>query len=843
MTRPGRNDPCPCGSGKKFKHCCADRQSWSAAPAQTGRNTLQAMLQTAITHHQAGHLAQAEQLCQQILSQSPRHADALHMAGLLAHQRGAAARAVELIGQAIAANPAVPAYHSNLGLVLKQQGRLIDAVTSLRRALQLQPDLVEVHYNLGLTLLAQGRADEATTALKRALALQPEAVELHRCMGDALEASGKLDEAVASYRRALTLQPDLVEAHGNLGNVLHQQGKLEEALACYRQALALSPDLAGAHYNLGLVLNKMGRLDEAVASYRQGLALAPDFAAAYGNLGGTLQELGRLEEALACYLRALRLAETDETKAAFAHCIKDAPLASATDELRKLLARAIAEAWSRPSGLLASAKNLLRLQPALAAALTRAADAWPTRLSAQELCGEAGIALLTGDALLTCLLENLPISGVDFERLLTMVRHVALQSTLGAEPATSSNSADELAFYCALARQCFLNEYLYACTAEEAAQAVALHEQVVARLAARQPVPAAWLAVLAAYSPLHALPCAADMLQQDWPQPLAALLAQQVLEPAQEREYRDRIRRLTPISDGISRLVQEQYEESPYPKWLKAISTAKALTLDDYLGSQFPAAAFRPYGSRDALDILVAGCGTGQHPVQTARQFCGARVLAIDLSLSSLCYALRMTVELGLQNIEYAQADIMQLGELPQRFDVIESVGVLHHLADPVAGWRVLLGLLRPGGFMHIGLYSEFARQEVVACRQLIAERGYAAHADDIRRFRQELMADTDREQFRQLLAWGDFYSLSECRDLLFHVQEHRFILPQLRQLLVTLGLDFVGFTLKPGIAGQYLARFPGDPCRTNLDNWQQFETEHPHLFENMYQFWVQKAA
>ena len=75
-------------------------------------------------------------------------------------------------------------------------------------------------------------------------------------------------------------------------------------------------------------------------------------------------------------------------------------------------------------------------------------------------------------------------------------------------------------------------------------------------------------------------------------------------------------------------------------------------------------------------------------------------MLAVDLSLSSLCYAKRKTRELGLTNITYAQADILRLGTLPRRFDVIESSGVLHHLADPLAGWRVLLSLLRPGGFM-----------------------------------------------------------------------------------------------------------------------------------------------
>ena len=85
-------------------------------------------------------------------------------------------------------------------------------------------------------------------------------------------------------------------------------------------------------------------------------------------------------------------------------------------------------------------------------------------------------------------------------------------------------------------------------------------------------------------------------------------------------------------------------------------------------------------------------------------------MLAIDLSRASLAYATAKTRALGLETIAYAQADIMRLGAIEQRFDLIESVGVLHHLADPYAGWRVLLSLLRPGGFMRIGLYSEIAR-------------------------------------------------------------------------------------------------------------------------------------
>ena len=106
-------------------------------------------------------------------------------------------------------------------------------------------------------------------------------------------------------------------------------------------------------------------------------------------------------------------------------------------------------------------------------------------------------------------------------------------------------------------------------------------------------------------------------------------------------------------------------------------------------------------------DILIAGCGTGQHAITTAAMFKSSKVLAIDLSLSSLAYAKRKTEELDIENIEYIQADILDLGKLNKQFDIIESGGVLHHMDNPMKGWRVLTGCLKKGGLMLVGLYSE----------------------------------------------------------------------------------------------------------------------------------------
>ena len=180
-------------------------------------------------------------------------------------------------------------------------------------------------------------------------------------------------------------------------------------------------------------------------------------------------------------------------------------------------------------------------------------------------------------------------------------------------------------------------------------------------------------------------------------------------------------------------------------------------------------------------EILIAGCGTGEHVYKTAYNYPDARILAIDISAASLAYAFRMTREAGLRNVEYAQADILKMGSIGRSFDRIELVGVLHHLAQPKAGWETLLSLLRPSGTMLVGLYSEAARKAIVDARALIAARGYQPTAQDIGACRQEIIRDNSNSRLNVLSASADFYSMSGCRDLLFNVMEHRFTIPQIK--------------------------------------------------------------
>jgi tetratricopeptide (TPR) repeat protein len=265
------------------------------------------MLSDALRHHQAGRLMDAERIYRQILAIDPRHADSLHLLGMIAEQGGNHAAAVDLIGLAIAINPAAPAYYSNLGAILQAQGKLDQAAACCERALALKPDSAEVSSNLGNILQAQGKLDEAVRCQERALALQPDFPEACSNLGNARQAQGKLDEAVTWYERALAFKPDYADAHNNLGMALAALDRIDEAVAHYERALVLNPNHASAHNNLGNALASQDRMDEAASHYERALILNPDHAGAHNNFGNISKERGEFEDAMAHYGRAIAI--------------------------------------------------------------------------------------------------------------------------------------------------------------------------------------------------------------------------------------------------------------------------------------------------------------------------------------------------------------------------------------------------------------------------------------------------------------------------------------------------------------------------------------------------------
>lgn len=565
---------------------------------------------------------------------------------------------------------------------------------------------------------------------------------------------------------------------------------MADAEAASKQILAREPLQATALNILGLLHQRSGNHRLAAKTLAKAVAVSDLDAACHYNLATSYQALDQRSDASRHYLRAIALGLSGK-----------------------------------------GVEPFLLQDPVIVACLSRMDDKSALPIKNDNAFGAGDLSALADNTFLRCALESTIIRGETLEFFLTGLRSALLRLTSGYFPDGVKVEDDVTGLFCALAEQCFLNEYVFAQSADETRRADQLRELLLQKLRDGANIPVLLLAAVGAYLPLHALPGAKSLLAIRWPPYAAGLLRQQVSEPLEEAEDRPAIPALTVIDDRTSLAVMHQYEENPYPRWtrhpLAALSNQKALA----------------DGSHSGREILIAGCGTGEHPFGIARKSPEARILAIDLSRVSLAYARRKTREEGLHNIEYAQADILNLSTIGRTFDRIEAVGVLHHLADPMAGWRVLLGLLAPDGVMRVGLYSETARRPIAEARAIVAQRGYPPTAEGIRALRQTITRERADPRWKSLVQNVDFYSTSGCRDMFFNVMEHRLTIPEITAFLAEEGLSFLGFELDPKIIEKFQQQNPGGDAITNLDAWAIFEAANPQTFLNMYLFSICKKG
>ena len=616
---------------------------------------------------------------------------------------------------------------------------------------------------------------------------------------------------------------------------LHQAGQFSKAERLYLNGLSGDPTNAQALQMLGMCQFQSGKAREAVKTFERAIALNPSDAGARFHLGRGLLHAGMPKEALAHLRDVVRIEpHANEGWQWLADAFSQSRFVNNDAAIEADLVQCLARPDIEPAYLAPAGTSLLRADPVFAALLAAPLDAQLPPASFDE-----DAFRVLARPLFLLLLENTFIPEPDFECLIARIRRAALLEWRTHRGLSNDSHRDVLG---AIAHQCFLTEYLHDECADERPIVEQLGKHLEASLANRVPLDDAEMALFAAYRPLATLSGGESL--RAWPDTIIGrLVMRQILEPAEVAHIAANLTSLTKIDDGVSRAVQTQYEQNPYPRWLRAPSAEGAAPLADRLRALFPhAGSAATVPARPSM--LIAGCGTGRHVAMSAALDPDSRILAIDLSRTSLAYAARRVRESGLANITFAQADILELGQLSQRFDVIQCSGVLHHMHDPLAGWRALTTLLQPNGKMKIGLYSEAARAGVVAARRLIALRGFTAEAEGMRAARKAIFALPPDHPARAVAGSIDFYSLSGCRDLLFHVQEHRFSLPEIANMLTTLRLDFLGFEFEFAATRlAYMREFPDDPAATSLKNWAEFESRHPDAFAAMYQFWVTAAA
>lgn len=589
----------------------------------------------------------------------------------------------------------------------------------------------------------------------------------------------------------------------------HRAGRLPDAVALYRQAVKAAPMMAAAHYNLGVALRASGQVKAAERALLDAVKADRAYARAHSALAGLYEGGGQVAKALRHRLAAYRTEPDDpDILGGLVRLLGSLRFSQADAKLEALTCQLMRRDDVEGQRLAGAALSLLELHSPVAEAL---AGGSLEALAAQP------------PALLLAVLERTIAAEPRWEAMLTRLR-TELAARFVALDAPEASLAQ------ALAAQMLATDYAFA-----AADTANEDMEQAASLPPDGPLTPAHV-IHALYRPLREV--AAGL---SGPESWTGFLALHLDRPLAEQAAARAIPALTLIDDATSQAVRDQYTALPYPRWT-ATRAINSRPRRDILSGIAPGAAANLPPEPAKLRVLVAGCGTGKHAVDVATRFANAQVLAVDLSRPSLGYARMQAERRGIANVRFAEADILTLGTLADRFDHIEAMGVLHHLADPLAGWRVLDGLLAQNGTMRIGLYSRQGRTAIRAAQTIARE--YGKDPAGLRALRQAIHALPDDDPASPVRRELDFYTLSGVRDALAHEQEHDYALPEIKALLDTLSLKFLAFEFAAA-DGPILYRkaYPDDPAMADLDRWDTLEQAHPALFHHMYQFWCLKQA
>ena len=642
--------------------------------------------------------------------------------------------------------------------------------------------------------------------------------------------TGRLREAEAIYKKMITAGTSDPAVFCNLGILCKNSGRINEALEHYEQALEFEPEDPQIYSNIGNLYRDTGNLDQALQFTLKSLDLDHESSTVQMNLGSIYRDLGETDEALTATIKAI---ECDEGNI------------EALQNLKSLASDIEVNAFNRDSANKAYEKLLncddfshrkigqLFVQVHLED-IQAAAGSNPI-ISDQN---QAFHRLASDWRFRTALTLLIP-THKETEEFLTRLRKEFL-----AHIKNHSSTPPELKpLLEALATQCFLNEYVYWQSDEERQWIDDLikHAKKVKEEFNQ------YLPMIGCYRPLHSITTKEAI--NSYPvnsDESKAFVNTQFNEVETEQGIKARLGHSKKITNEVSLDVQQMYEENPYPRYkhadhthpLFAKPTAEFISLETTIEN--PSFCNELSTPNSSPKILIAGCGTGNQIINASR-YKNAQITAIDISTNSLAYAARKIQETNMRNVRLQQLDILDANQLQDIYDVIECSGVLHHMQNPAEGLAALNSKLKPGGYFKIGLYSKLARQKVSAARKLIKNLGIQSTPEGIRNFRKQVF-DDDQHELKDLSELAsDFYSLSECRDLCFHVQEHQFTTETLEKLLEAEHLAFCGFMLPKSIKAAYQHCFPEDSNGTSLSNWGEFESNNPSTFQSMYQFWAYK--
>ena len=585
---------------------------------------------------------------------------------------------------------------------------------------------------------------------------------------------------------------------------------------------------AEAYYNRAIELTKNNNLNDAVKFFKKAISLRPEYVEAYFNIGRILYSLGKYYYAIEAFNVVISLEpENPSAYHYLAISIQKGSFLEPKPHLHSSILKLLQKPnLVNPNSITKAVTSLIKTDPIIKDILL---------LKDNPNVDDHIIKIITNlsnQKMLIELMSLSPLVDLDIENLLTKIRSFILLNIDKIQ-----NIPEILDIQKALALQCFINEYLYKEHNLETEALEALEHSIDLIFAkGSQPEPFVILC-LASYRPLHLYNWSKLISLPNKFQKISKTLIKDFFI---EKKLSSEMSVLNEVFDKVSVDVRKQYEENPYPKWTNTRLNSSPFSVAEMIKNSNLKLINKEVNLITSPNILIAGCGTGKHSIDIANNYKKSKILAVDLSLRSLAYAKRKTQEFNINNIKYMQADILDLEKLGKQFNIIECGGVLHHMKNPMAGWQVLKNCLKPGGLMKIALYSELAREYVVKTRNEINEKNLGTKNFEIKSFRNSITKLT-KPHHHDLIKTADFYDLSSFRDLVFHIQEHRFTINQIKDHLSKLGLSFCGFIVDDEIKRRFIIENNNLNDEYDLEKWRIFEEANTNTFSAMYQFWCQK--
>ena len=608
----------------------------------------------------------------------------------------------------------------------------------------------------------------------------------------------------------------------------------DKAIALFQQLIKAQHRVAFCWHSIGMIESRRFNPAAAIEAYTRALDIEPTASASRYNLAFLYDRSGNKKAALQAVHQSYLHNPSVKIREGYIQLLSSVPVEMIEKENIDFIQSILADDEVDAQTLSQTVSQLLKRNfPIIAQLLEDAIDSHnAARFEGFYATFQAHIEEITAIPLLLQYYTELPVVSFEFEQFSTLLRRAILKYVLENKDLTRLSS-----LAAALAIRCYINGYLFAKDETETDMLQSVIESIRS-----QPDGLPLLRIyLAMYVSLYEqdrnlqLPAVSFADEKG----LDKLVALQLTDNLAEEAILQTMEAAS-ISDATSLRVQKQYEGNPYPVWQK-LTRHQPTPVTQILQGIAPT-TFNFSLDENSIDMLIAGSGTGSHVLQTAMRIQHQSLTAIDLSRKSLAFAIRKAKEYGQQHIRFRQMDILNVATLGQHFDIVESIGVLHHMQDPLAGMKALVSVLKPGGLMNLGFYSKIGRRYIIQAKQQF-DRPEAFFTDDeIRQRRFEIIEKGDKEMLENLLGYKDFYTLHDCRDLIFHENEHNYDLHELQTMIQNAGLKFVGFELYDKAELQrFKAAFPQQNAEFDLANWAEYEKANPDVFSSMYVFWCQK--